>query len=185
MNTLISIHNFGFERIGRLTPAILPTLARLVFAGTLLVYFWNSAMLKLGDGILGFINISAGAYIQMFPKAFEAAGYDPSALGVAYKLIAVLGTWAEFLLPLLIVVGLMTRLASLGMIGFVLVQSLTDIYGHGVDAVTIGTWFDAASGALIADQRAFWMLLLISLALLGGGPLSVDRLLARRQAASG
>jgi putative oxidoreductase len=41
----------------RLTPfgdAVLPTLARLTFAGVLLIYFWNSGMTKLGDGMFGF-----------------------------------------------------------------------------------------------------------------------------------
>ncbi len=41
---------------------------------------------------------------------------------------------------------LLTRLAALGMIGFVLVQSLTDSLGHKADA---GAWFDRASDAVI------------------------------------
>ena len=62
------------------------------------------------------------------------------------------------------------------MIGFVVVQSLTDIVGHGVDAATIGAWFDRASGALILDQRAFWVLVLLVRVFKGAGPLSLDRL---------
>jgi putative oxidoreductase len=38
------------------------------------------------------------------------------------------------------------------MIGFIIVQSLTDIFGHGADAATIGGWFDRASDALILDH---------------------------------
>ena len=91
--------------------------------------------------------------------------------------IVLLGTWAEFILPALIVIGLFTRIAALGMIGFVTVQSLTDIHGHHADATTIGAWFDRASDSLIMDQRAFWMLLLITLVLRGAGPLSIDRLI--------
>ena len=80
--------------------------------------------------------------------------------------------------------GLFTRLAALGMIGFTIVQSLTDIVGHHADAATVGRWFDRASDALIMDQRAFWLMLLVTLVLMGAGPLSLDRLLSR-QAASG
>ena len=86
------------------------------------------------------------------------------------------------MLPLLIVVGLLTRLAALGMIGFVIVQSATDIVGHGAWANgTFGAWFDRASAALIADQRAFWLLALAILVLKGAGPLSLDRIIFGRR----
>lgn len=182
MNGLMSLHRYVFDRIERLEPVLLPPIARLVFAGALLVYFWNSARTKLGEGVLGFLNPSTGAYAQIFPKKAEAVLYDVSQFSLWEKLIILAGTWAEFILPLLIVIGLLTRLASLGMIGFVLVQSLTDIYGHDVDAKTLGTWFDAASDAHIADQRAFWLFLLVYLVMRGAGPLSVDRILAPKVA---
>lgn len=149
---------------------LLPSLARLVFAGVLAGYFWSSAATKL-DGLL---TPSTGAYAQIFPRAFEAAGYDPSALGLAAYLVTLLGSWAEVVLPLLLVIGLFTRLAALGMIGFVLVQSLTDVVGHGA---TAGAWFDRASDAAILDQRALWGLLLIVLLLKGAGPIAADRML--------
>lgn len=181
--TLISLHNAVFARIeSALAPWLIPSLARLVFAGVLLVYFWSSAMTKLGDGIFGFIRPSAGAYAQIFPQKAEQVLYDPSQFTFLETLFVVFGMWAEFLLPLLIVIGLFTRLAALGMIGFVVIQSLTDIHGHHADAATIGRWFDSDSGALILDQRAFWVFLLIVLVLRGGGPLSVDRLVLGRTA---
>jgi putative oxidoreductase len=150
---------------------LLPTAARLVFAGVLLGYFWASAATKL-DGVF---TPSLGAYAQIFPKVFEAVGYDASQLGLWHRLVVLAGAWAEYVLPLLIVLGLFTRLAALGMVGFVVVQSLTDIHGHGAGA---GAWFDRASDALILDQRAFWVLLLLVLVLKGAGPVSADRLLA-------
>lgn len=149
---------------------LVPTLARLVFAAVLLGYFWASAMTKLD----GPFTPSTGAYAQIFPKLFEAVGYDSGQLGLWHWLVALAGAWAEFVLPALIVLGLLTRLAALGMAGFVVVQSLTDIWGHGAAA---GAWFDRASDALILDQRAFWMLLLAALILKGAGPVSADRLL--------
>ena len=152
--------------------SVLPTLARVVFAGTLLMYFWSSGLTKLGDGLFGFLSPSTGAYAQIFPKPFEAVGYDPSQLSIFHWAVVVAGTWAEFILPLLIVVGLLTRLAALGMIGFVAVQTLTDVFGHGAE---FGAWFNRMSGELIADQRAFWVLALLILVIKGAGPLSLDR----------
>ena len=72
---------------------------------------------------------------------------------------------AALVLPLLLVLGLFTRLAALAMAGFVVVQSLTDVIGHMAEPDTIGAWFDRSSDALILDQRAFWLLLLITLVL--------------------
>ena len=154
---------------------LLPSIARLVFGAVLLVYFWSSALTKLGDGFLGFLYPSSGAYVQVFPAAMEAAGYDTGQLSLLHWAVVVAGTCAEFILPLLIVLGLFTRLAALGMIGFVIVQSLVDITGHMADPATIGRWFDKTSSALILDQRALWVLLLLVLVFRGPGPLAVDR----------
>jgi putative oxidoreductase len=154
---------------------LLPSLARLVFAGVLLGYFWSSALTKFD----GFLTPSTGAYFQIYPRAFEAAGYDAGQLGRFAQIVVLAGGWAEFALPLLVAIGLLTRLAALGMIGFVTLQSLTDIFGHRVDAATIGSWFDRASDALIVDQRAFWLLALAILVLKGAGPFALDRLFRR------
>ncbi len=178
MNLLISMHNAIFSRLER-ADWILPTTARFVFAATLLVYFWNSGSLKLGDGFFGFLMPSDGAYIQIFPKAFEAVGYDVDQFGIFHWAVVTGGTLAEFILPALIILGLFTRLASIAMIGFVVVQSLTDVYGHGIDDKTIGAWFDRLSDGHIMDQRAFWVFVLLALVIKGAGPLSLDRLLSR------
>jgi len=170
----------GTDRLDRAAPLALPLLTRVVFAGVLLVYFWASARTKLGSGAFG---LSDGAYIQIFPKSAEAFGYDFSRFTLFHDLVVFAGTWAEFLLPLLILVGLATRLAALGMIGFVLVQSLVDVTGHGVGGAALGAWFDRASDALILDQRGLWILLLLVLVMTGGGALSIDRHLRRRFAA--
>src|SRR6056297_1703916 len=158
---------------------MISTLARLLFAALFLMYFWVSGLTKLGDGLLGIVSPSAGAYAQIFPRAMEAVSYDTSQLGLFHTLVVLAGTWTEFLLPLMIVIGLLTRLAAVGMIGFVIVQSLTDLYGHGAiaEANTVGAWFDKVPDSVILDQRALWVFLLITLVLKGAGPLSVDRLL--------
>jgi putative oxidoreductase len=150
---------------------LLPTLARAVFAAVLLGYFWASGVTKLGEGLF---SPSVGAWAQIFPRAMEAAGFDPAQLGLWRRAVVLAGTWAEFLLPALIVLGLATRAAALAMAGFVAVQTVTDLWGHGA---ALGAWFDRAPDAAIADQRALWFVLLAVLVVKGAGPLSVDRLL--------
>ena len=66
------------------------------------------------------------------------------------------------------------------MIGFIIVQSVVDIWGHGVIGPDIGGWFDGHSGALIMDQRLLWVTILLVLVVKGAGALSVDRLLSSR-----
>ncbi len=183
MNALLRLYATVTARLEARASCALPTLARFVFAAVLLVYYLNSAMLKLGDGILGIFQPASGAYFQIFPRAVEAAGYDPSALGPFAFLVVLAGTWAEFALPVLIVLGLFTRLAALGMIGFVTLQTLTDIYGHRLieDPASMGAWFDGLPDGTIMDQRLLWMMPLVVLVFLGAGPLSLDRLLRRGQ----
>lgn len=159
---------------------VMTTFARFVFAATLLVYYWNSGLTKLGsDGLGGLFSPTFNAFAQIFPKGAEAVGYDITQATAFQKLVVLSGTWAEFVLPLLLVVGLFTRAAALGMIGFVAIQSLTDLFGHGgLSDGTLGAWFDAAPDGAIIDQRTFWVFLLLYLFFRGGGPVSVDRVIS-------
>ncbi|MEM6440097.1 MAG: DoxX family protein [Pseudomonadota bacterium] len=170
------------QRFERLLDGWLPGLAaRFVFAAVLFGYYWNSALTKIGDGVLGVFQVSDGAYFQIVPPVVEAAGYDASAVAfLPWGLIVTLGTYSEFVLPILIVIGLFTRLAALGMLVFVVVQSYVDIAFHGVDAETIGVLFDRLPSSTILDQRALWAFLLLMLVVKGGGVLSADHLLLRR-----
>ncbi|MEO3428255.1 DoxX family protein [Pelagibius sp. CAU 1746] len=158
--------------------------ARFFFAAVLLVYYLNSAATKVGEGIAGFFSVGDNAYFQILPSVVEAYNYDASQVPFfPYDLIVIAGTYAEFILPILIVLGLFTRLAALGMIGFTLVQSYVDIAFHGVDAKTIGAWFDRFSDAAILDQRALWVFLLVYLVVKGAGAVSLDWVLGRKLAA--
>jgi putative oxidoreductase len=177
---MIALYDRTANALNRSADTILPTLARFVFAATLLFYFWNSGLTKFD---LNPFSPGLNGYAQIFPKAMEAVGYDASQLSMFHWAVVVAGTFAEFILPLLIVIGLFTRFAAFGMIGFVVVQSLTDLYGHGgIDQpTTLGAWFDGLPTSTILDQRAFWMVVLVTLVLKGAGPLSVDRLLINRR----
>lgn len=160
------------QSLTRLHP-LLPLLARLVFAAVLAGYFWASALTKFD----GPFRLSVGAFAQIFPKMIESVGYDASLMPLWTHAFAYAGAVAEILLPALIVLGLATRLAALGMIGFVTLQSLTDIYGHGAASATIGALFDRQSDALILDQRSLWILLFALLVIKGAGALSLDRVI--------
>lgn len=182
MGALARIYQSTFNGLDRLLGGwFLGLLARFVFAAVLFVYFFNSALTKVSDGILGFFQPSTGAYAQILPKLMEQVSYNTSAIAFfPYKLIVYAGTYAEFLLPILIVIGLFTRLASLGMIVFIAVMTYTDVYGHDVGAEAIGGLFDRNPGAAIADDRTLWVFLLIVLVLKGPGFVSADYLLGRR-----
>lgn len=159
--------------------------ARLAFASVLFGYYWNSALTKVGTGFAGFFTISDGAYYQMLPPVIEAAGYDTANVAFfPWKIIVIFGTYAEFALPLLIVLGLATRLAAFGMIGFIAVQSYVDIMFHNIGAEATGAFFDRFPDAIIADQRLLWVLPLAYLVFKGAGLLSVDGLIARRAEAA-
>ncbi len=176
-------HNAVFGGIHKATAEWLPGfLARFIFAAVLLKYYLNSAQTKVGDGVAGFFTIDDGAFVQILPKAMEQVGYDSTQLAFfPEKLMVYAGTYAEFILPVLIVIGLFTRIAAIGMIVFVLVQSIVDIVGHHADAETIGAWFDRLPGSTILDQRSLWVFLLLYLVVYGAGKISLDHLFAGRR----
>ncbi|MGX1307152.1 putative oxidoreductase [Amorphus suaedae] len=181
MSILMRLHASAFNALDRILGGwFLGLAARFVFAAVLFLYFFRSALTKVGDGVLGFFQVSVGAYAQILPKLMEEVSYNTSAIPVfPDKLIVYLGTYAEFVLPILIVVGLFTRLASVGMIAFIAVMTYTDINGHDVGAETVGSLFSRDPSSLIADQRTLWVFVLLVLVLKGPGFLSLDALLGR------
>lgn len=154
--------------------------ARFLFAAVLALYYLNSAMTKI-DGLPIFFSDSA--YFQILPGVIEAYEYDAAAVPVfPWWFVIAAGTWAEFVLPALIVLGLMTRGAALGMIGFILVQSYVDLTAHGVAG---GALFDRHIDGVIWDQRSFWVFALLLLVWKGAGALSLDGLIRRRVSTPG
>lgn len=178
VSLLVGLYQSVFGTIERLTNGwFLGLAARFVFASVLLFYFLNSALTKMGDGFLGFLSPSTGAYVQVLPSLMEKVSYDTSQVAFfPYGLIVLLGTWGELILPILVVVGLFTRAVSLGMIVFIIVMSYVDIVGHKVDEATIGALFDNPSSSLIVDQRLLWIFVLLVLVLKGPGKISLDAL---------
>jgi len=169
MKALISAHNALFAPVDDRAMTIIATLARVVFFAVLFFYFWNSAVSKIDGSIF---SPSAGAFVQIFPKAAEAAVYDVTQMNVFQRIVIFFGTVTEFVLPVLLSVGLLTRLAAIGMIGFIFVQTLVDVVGHGV---ALGGLFDTQQQLL--DQRVMWTFLFLVMVIKGAGPLSLDRLI--------
>ena len=159
MRSLIALQDRLLASLGNGDNA-LPFAARFAFAASLALYFFNSGLTKLGDGILGIFQPSLGAYAQIFPRAMEAASYDTSQLGVFHWAVVTGGTVAEFVLPALIIIGLFARLASIGMIGFIVVQSLTDLIGHGAGDADVLLNYEDIDIALLPqpDQHLFDLL---------------------------
>jgi putative oxidoreductase len=180
--SFIRMHNTVFSKLEQMTTNWLPGLiARLAFASVLLLYFWTSFATKISPGSLGFLSISSNAYYQILPSIIDAAGNDVANVAFfPWKIIVFLGTYTEFLLPLLIVIGLFTRLASLSMIGFIAVQSFVDINFHDIGAEATGALFDRFPDAAILDQRLLWIVPLLFLVLKGAGSISLDAMLRKR-----
>ncbi|MEM9028705.1 MAG: DoxX family protein [Pseudomonadota bacterium] len=176
---LNSLYEGVFFGIQRATEAWLIGLAaRLTFASVLLMYFLNSALTKVGSSFPEILIPTTNAYAQIVPKVMEEAGFDATQIAFfPHGLMVYAGTYAEFILPVLIVIGLWTRAASLGMLGFIAVMTYVDITAHGADAATIGGFFDRVQDAAISDQRLLWAFPLLYLVLRGPGAISFDAVL--------
>ncbi len=179
---LSNLHNAIFGTISRLTDGwFLGLSARLVFLGVFCLYYTNSFFTKVGEGFAGFFQIQGGAYFQIVPNLMDAAGYDPANLSIIAKAVVFFGTYTEIILPVLIVFGLLTRVAALGMIGFMAAQTYVDIYFHGADEKTLGALFDRVPDSLISDQRTLWVFVMLVLVIKGAGYISLDHLLGRKK----
>lgn len=176
INALRQIHDGFFGALEKITNGwFFGLFARFVFASTLYVYYLNSAKTKVGSGLLGFLEITDGAYIQIAGPAFEAAGYEQSAMPLPAHIMVIMGTYGEFILPILVIIGLFSRIGAVGMIGFVFVQTYVDVSVHGV---ALGSLFNGQPADII-DQRLFWILPLLYVALKGPGAISLDTMLSR------
>ena len=173
MKTIISLYCSIDTISQRLLTPILPLMARLGFAATLLLFFLNSAKTKFGNSLL---SPSIGGYGQILPNKAALVNYNTAGFKWLDWLIVMAGTYGEIILPILIVAGLMTRVAALGMIGFIIVMTFVDVTGHGV---MIGALFDRHSNGII-DQRLFWILMLLIIAGCGAGRFSLDHILSRK-----
>lgn len=181
VRNLTALHDRLFDSLRRATEGwFMGLAARFAFSSVLLMFFLNSAATKVGSGFPGIFIPGAGAYAQILPSIAEAAGYDTDQIAlIPWGLVVHAGTYAEVLLPLMILLGLFTRLSSLGMIGFIAVMTFVDIQFHGIGAEAVGAVFDRVQDSAVMDQRLLWILPLIYLVLNGPGKVSLDTVLRR------
>lgn len=154
---LVRIHSL-FERIPE---SLIALLARFAIAAT----FWNSGQTKVEGFVL---NIVSGEFALGWPRL------SPSAVDLfrdEYKLpllppelAAVMATVGEHALPLLLLLGLGTRLASFGLL-----------------VMTAVIQFLVYPGAYAT--HGVWAAVLLWLMVRGGGAFSLDHLIAQRRGA--
>ena len=129
-----------FQRVNAIVRAIAwPSLTQLVLRFALAVPFWRSGVNKW-DGFLQLNDVAVLLFSSEFklhlpggPDGFPAPGVVAFAAGSA-----------EILLPILLVLGLATRLAALGLLAMTLVVQLTVPDGWPVHV----TWAAMALGIM-------------------------------------
>jgi len=137
----------------------LDSLRSLLLLGTRLWVSWqflNSGWIKL---------TAWDSTLELFRYEYQVPLLPPTAAAIA-------GTCGELFFPLLLVLGLFTRVGAMGL--FAVNALALYSYWH----VLGGEGFEAARG-----QHYLWGYMLLVLATCGGGFFSLDKLLERRQRA--
>jgi putative oxidoreductase len=132
-----------------------PSLAQLVVRFALAVPFWRSGVQKW-DGFLQLNDVAVYLFSTEFKLHLPGGPYDFPAPGV----MAFAAGSAEILLPILLILGLATRFAALGLLVMTLVVQLTVPDGWPIHL----TWAAMALGIMA------W----------GPGRVSLDHLIGRR-----
>jgi putative oxidoreductase len=145
MTALISVYNRLAELAGRLLPeTVLLLVARLGIAAV----FFQSGRTK----VEGWLTITDSTY-YLFETDYKLPFVPP-------HLAAHMATYSEHLFPILLVLGLGTRFAALGLLGMTTV-------------IEVFVYPDAW------PTHLSWAAILLPLIAKGGGALSLDRLLRR------
>ena len=147
------------DRLNAIVRAIAqPTLTQLVLRVGLAVPFWRSGVNKW-DGFLQLNDVAVLLFSTEFKLHLPGGPYDFPAPGV----MAFVTGFAEILLPILLVLGLATRLAALSLLIMTIVVQLTVPHGWPLHV----TWAAMALGIMA------W----------GPGRISLDHAIARRRGA--
>ena len=120
MTTLISAAQRAFAKTERTIAAIPPDIALLALRVAVAIPFWRSGLTKWD----GWFNLSAGAR-DLFEQEFKLHLFG-QAFSYPFPLtMAFLAGLGEIILPVLLVLGLFTRFAGLGILAMTVVIQLT------------------------------------------------------------
>jgi putative oxidoreductase len=128
--------------------AIMLLFVRVSLAGI----FWRSGRTKVDEG--SWLSVSDTA-VFLFEEEYKGVPLPP-------EFAAYMATYAEHLFPLLLVVGLFTRLSALALLGMTMVIQIF-VYPEA--------WWSV---------HMIWVALALVLIVRGGGSLSLDQLLAKK-----
>ena len=131
-------------------PAAIPLLALRI---ALAIPFWRSGLTKWD----GFLNLSTGAR-YLFEQEFKLHIFGQAIAYPAPLTMAFLAGLGEIILPILLVLGLGTRFAALGILAMTIIIQLTVPDG-------------------LINFHLPWFAMALALLVYGGGMLSADRLL--------
>ena len=129
--------------------AIMLLFVRISLAGI----FWRSGRTKVDEG--SWLSISDSAKF-LFEEEYKGVPLPP-------EFAAYMATYAEHLFPILLVIGLFTRVSALALLGMTMVIQIF-VYPEA--------WWSV---------HMIWAALALVLILRGGGQLSLDALLTRRK----
>ena len=137
---------------GAITEGIALLFTRVALAGI----FWRSARTKVEDG--SFLTIKDTTFYQFSDAPFNQVPLINGDLG------AYVTTYTEHLLPVLLLLGLATRLGALGVLGMTLVIQA----------------FVFPEMAVWWQTHILWVAMALVLIVRGGGLFSLDRLVGHR-----
>ena len=132
---------------GALPESVLLLFVRVVLGGI----FWRSGQTKVVDG----------TWFQLSDTTYELFRTEYAGVPLPPELAAVLANAAEHILPALLLAGLFTRGAALGLLGMTLMIQ---------QFVYPDAWW---------PEHSLWVALALLLVLRGGGLLSADAMLTR------
>ena len=154
MKKLIGIYDQAVGIVtGKFAEGIMLLFVRVALAGI----FWRSARTKVEEGSL--LEVSENALFQFSEEPFNNVPILNGDLG------AYVTTYAEHFLPILIVLGLFTRIGATGLLIMTMVIQL----------------FVFTEGAVWWQTHILWVALALTLIVRGGGIFSLDALLTRKR----
>lgn len=144
-----------FERVLRMLASFPPSITQLALRFALAVPFWRSGLTKWD----GFFQLSDSA-VYLFTEEFRLHIFGAEFGMPAPYLMAFVSSCGEILFPILLVLGLGTRVAAVGLLAMTAVIQLTIPDG----------W---------ANFHLPWAAMALAIANYGPGKVSIDQLIAR------